>query len=125
MNRFEKAARLARLLVAASIVIGLVPTTALAAAKTAELTIASASVAEGNTGTTQLNLTVSLSKASTNTVTVKYATANGTAKVPGDYTAKPLTTLTFAPGQTSKPVAVAVRGDLLDEAHRSRHSNLR
>jgi glucose/arabinose dehydrogenase/N-acetylneuraminic acid mutarotase len=52
--------------------------------------------------------TVSLSAASTSTVTVKYATQNGSATVAaGDYTATS-GTLTFAPGQVTKTVPVTV-----------------
>src|SRR5262249_5931947 len=42
-------------------------------------------------------------------------TANGTAVSPDDYTAIPTATLTFDPGQTSKPVVVTVAQDALDE----------
>ena len=45
------------------------------------------SVLEGNSGTTAFNFTVSLSAAATFPVTVKYATADGTATAPTDYTA--------------------------------------
>ena len=47
-------------------------------------------------------------------MTVNYATVDGTAIAPGDYTA---TTglLTFTPGQTSKTVDVALIGDARDE----------
>jgi Zn-dependent metalloprotease len=82
------------------------------------LSVNNVTVTEANTGvTTTATFTVTLSPASTQTVTVKYATANSTALAPADYTALPLTTLTFAPGQTSKPVAVQVKGDALDEAN--------
>ena len=71
---------------------------------------------EGATGTTQTaTFTISLSTASAQTVTVRYATANGTAVAPADYTAVALTTVTFAPGETTKQVAVTVNGDALDE----------
>src|SRR5262249_11090799 len=54
---------------------------------------------------------VTLSAASGQTVTVHYATANGTATTSNnDYTATS-GTLTFAPGETSKTVSVTVRGD--------------
>ena len=69
-------------------------------------------VTEGNGGVANATFTVSLSGASSKSVTVKYATANVTATAPADYTAVPLTTLTFAPGQTSKTVNVAVKGNL-------------
>ena len=57
-------------------------------------------------------------------MTARYATANGTATAPGDYTAIAATTLTFAPGQTSKTITVAVKGDTLDEANETFFVNL-
>jgi len=51
-----------------------------------------------------------LSAASTSTVTVAYATANGTATAGSDYTAQS-GTLTFSAGQTSKTISVVVNGD--------------
>ncbi|MBV9924143.1 MAG: DUF4214 domain-containing protein [Acidobacteria bacterium] len=71
-------------------------------------------VDEGNTGTTNATFNVTLSAASGKTVTVNYATADGTAAQPGDYAAAS-GTVTFNPGETSKPVNVAVVGDTLDE----------
>ena len=78
------------------------------------LSISDASVTEGNSGTVNANFTVTLSPASDQTVTVAYATADGTAKQPGDYTAKS-GTLTFAPGDTTKTLSIAVKGDTLVE----------
>ena len=49
------------------------------------LSIADASVTEGNAGTTQLSFTVTLSQAATAPVTVHYATADGTATAGSDY----------------------------------------
>lgn len=48
-------------------------------------------------------------------VTVSYATADGTAVAPGDYAALS-GSLTFAPGETRKTVAVAVKSDALAES---------
>jgi len=79
------------------------------------LAIQDGSVLEGNRGTTNLNLTVSLSASSTSTVTVNYATANGTAVAKSDYNATS-GTLTFQPGQTSKTISVAIKGDRKREA---------
>jgi hypothetical protein len=62
-----------------------------------------------------LTFTVSLAPASEQVVTVKYKTVDGTAKAPGDYTAEPLTTLTFLAGQTTKTVEVDTRADTVDE----------
>ncbi|MFN2511681.1 MAG: Calx-beta domain-containing protein [Pyrinomonadaceae bacterium] len=79
------------------------------------LSINDVSVTEGNSGTANAAFTVSLSPASGQTVTVTYATANGTATARGDYQAISLTTLTFNPGITSLPVNVMVNGDTLNE----------
>src|SRR5437667_174097 len=78
------------------------------------LAINDVSVVEGNSGTTNAVLTVSLSAASAQTVTVNYATANGTALADTDYVSTN-GTLTFLPGQTSQTITVAVLGDVLDE----------
>jgi len=69
---------------------------------------------EGHAGTAALDFTVSLSSASTQTVTVNFATANGTAVAGADYQATS-GTLTFAPGQTTKTVSVPVMGDRVGE----------
>ncbi len=52
-----------------------------------------------------MDFTVSLERAQAGTVTVDYATANGSAVAPGDYTAA-TGTVTFAPGDTSETVTV-------------------
>jgi hypothetical protein len=82
------------------------------------------SVTEGNTGTTNATFTVSLSNASSTNVTVNYATANDTAIAGSDYTALANTLLTFAPGETSKTITVAVTGDTTVEANESFFVNL-
>ncbi len=69
---------------------------------------------EGNDGTTKLTYTVTLSKASTEAVTVAYSTADGTATAGADYVAQS-GTLTFEAGQTSKTIVVVVNGDTIDE----------
>ncbi len=71
------------------------------------------STSEGN-GTKNLNFTVSLAAASTQKVTVDYATVAGTATAGSDYT--PVSgTLTFNAGQTSKTVSVPIIGDTTPE----------
>jgi Ca2+-binding RTX toxin-like protein len=66
---------------------------------------------EGNSGTTNFNFTVSLNTASAQTVTVNYATQNGTATTAdNDYTGAS-GTLTFNPGETQKTVSIVVNGD--------------
>jgi len=82
------------------------------------------SIAEGNAGTATLQYTVSLSAASGKTVTVDYATANGTATTAGsDYTAAS-GTLTFTPGETSKNINVTVNGDVAEELNETVLVNL-
>lgn len=72
--------------------------------------VADASVAEGNAGTATLSLPVTLSARSTDTVSIDYAAADGTARQPADY-APASGTLSFAPGETSKTIGVAVVGE--------------
>src|SRR5207248_138551 len=81
----------------------------------ASIAINDVSVAEGNSGTTNAVFTVSLSQSTTATVTVHYATADGTATQPSDYAAAS-GDLTFAPGDTAKTVVVSVNGDTTPEA---------
>jgi len=94
----------------------LVLAAASAAADAPSLAVSDAMVTEGDSGTKNALFTVSLSAASAGPVTVDYATADGSAKAPGDYTAT-TGTLTFAAGELSKQVAVAVVGETLDELH--------
>ena len=78
------------------------------------LSIADASVDEGDTGSTTLDFTVTLDRAATETVTVEWATSDGTATAGTDYTAGN-GTLTFSSGDSSKTVSVTVAGDNVDE----------
>ena len=65
-----------------------------------------------------VDFAVSLAHASSSTVTVDYATSDGTASAGSDYTAAS-GTLTFAPGETEKTVSVAVLDDSHDEGEES------
>ena len=77
------------------------------------------SVTEGPAGaTTTVKVPVRLSAKSGKTVTVGYATRDGTATAGSDYTATS-GTLTFAPGQTTKHVAVTIVGDGVHEGDES------
>lgn len=89
---------------------------ALNAAPPVGVTISGASVAEGNSGLTQLAFTVTLSAAAATTVTMSYATANGSATAGVDYAAA-TGALTFAPGETSKTIVVDVIGDVTVESN--------
>lgn len=81
------------------------------------------SVAEGNAGTTAATFTVSLSQPTSETISVAYATADGTATASSDYTAAS-GTVTFAPGVTSQSVAVQVVGDTVVEPDETFYVNL-
>jgi hypothetical protein len=79
------------------------------------LTVADASVVEGDRGTRNVVVAVTLSQSSNAVVTVNYATSNGTALAKSDYT--PTNgTLTFQPGETSRTISVAIKGDRKREA---------
>ena len=80
------------------------------------LSIGDVSITEGHSGTKNATFTVTLSAAATNAVTVNYATANGTATAGSDYTAAS-GTLTFAAGERTKTITVAIRGDTAIEAN--------
>ncbi len=91
----------------------------------AQLSIGNSSIPEGNSGTSTANFTVSLNKAfETKTVTVDYATADGTATVANADYAAASGTLTFLPGQTTKSILVSVIGDTLNEANETFFVNL-
>ena len=74
------------------------------------LSIADATVVEGETA----RFAVGLSRASEQTVTVRYGTAGGTATEGTDYD-RASGTHTFAPGETEKTILVQTREDALDE----------
>ena len=76
------------------------------------LTVADAEVDEEANAV--LAFAVTLSRAPSGTVTVDYATADGTATAGSDYTARS-GTLTFAAGETGKTVSVPVLDDAHDE----------
>ncbi len=80
----------------------------------AHISVNNVSVKEGNSGTTYLTFTVSLSAASDSTVTVRYATENGSAAAGSDYKAAS-GTLSFAPGERTKTVRIAITGDTAKE----------
>ncbi len=91
-----------------------------------EITIADTTISEGNSGTTNRGVRVSLSNPVNFPVTVGYATANGSvnpATAGSDYTAKS-GTLTFAPGVLFRDIAVPIVGDVLDEANETFLINL-
>jgi hypothetical protein len=66
-------------------------------------------------GSATFIFTVTLTGSTSQTATVNYTTADGTAAAPADYAATS-GTLTFAPGVTTQTISVTVSGDALNEA---------
>ncbi len=87
------------------------------------LSINDVSVTEGNAGTVTATLTVALSAASGQTVTVNYNTANGSAVAPADYVSAS-GTVTFPPGSTTRTLTLTINGDTAPEADESFTVNL-
>ena len=67
-------------------------------------------ISEGSSGTKNAAINVTLPNPSFETITVDYATANGTATAGVDYVATS-GTLTFTPGTTSQTINVVINGD--------------
>jgi WD40 repeat protein len=87
------------------------------------ISIGDATAIEGGPGSSsQATFTVNVSIAMTSAVTVNYATANGTANA-ADYTASS-GTLTFAPGETSKSIAIQTVNDAQSEGAETFFVNL-
>ena len=80
------------------------------------LAVADASVLEGDRGSSNVAVAVTLSSGSSQAITVSYRTVDGTAKAKEDYTATS-GTLTFQPGETSRTISVSIKGDRKREAN--------
>ena len=70
-----------------------------------------------------MKFTVTLAPASGRDVKVNWGTADGTATAPGDYTSGS-GQLTFAPGETTKTIDIAVAGDTTNEENETLKVNL-
>jgi Ca2+-binding RTX toxin-like protein len=77
---------------------------------------ANQTIVEGFTSPQNLGYTVTLSSASTQSITVQYATGNGTAIAGADYTSTS-GTLTFNPGVTSQLINIPILNDVINEAN--------
>jgi hypothetical protein len=87
------------------------------------LSINDAGIDEGDIGTANAIFTVTLSGASSQIVTVDYATADGSAIAGNDYAAFS-GQLSFQPGETTQSITVAVNGDTLMETNETFFVNL-
>jgi hypothetical protein len=88
-----------------------------------QISINDISVTESNAGTVSASFSVTLSTASTQSVVVNFATANGTATAGSDYVAT-TGSLTFAPGELNKLLTVTVNGDTQFEPNETFFVNL-
>jgi len=77
---------------------------------------ANQTIVEGFTSPQNLSYTVTLSKASTQSITVKYATANSTAIAGSDYTST-TGVLTFNPGIKTQVINIPILNDDLNEVN--------
>jgi hypothetical protein len=82
------------------------------------ISIGDVALPEGNSGTRAFSFPVTLTAAVSQPVTVRFATADGSARAPDDYLATS-GTLSFAAGETAKTVTVTVKGDTLNEVDES------
>ena len=89
--------------------------TSCAATQPATLSIGDATVREGNAGTSTATFRISRSGDTERSATVVYRTVTGTASGGSDFVEAPETTVSFAAGETTKEVTVAVRGDTIPE----------
>ena len=80
--------------------------------QTSQLSVADAAASEKDDST--IDFVVTLSPASDETVSVNYATSDGTATAGDDYTAKN-GSLTFNAGETSKTIQVSIIDDTVDD----------
>ncbi|HEX7832426.1 MAG TPA: Calx-beta domain-containing protein, partial [Thermoanaerobaculia bacterium] len=82
------------------------------------ISIAPASLPEGNAGSTSMTFAVQLNVPTVATVSVNYATSDVTAIAGSDY-AITSGTLTFAPGVSTQTISVPIIGDTLVESNES------
>jgi hypothetical protein len=87
------------------------------------LSIDDVTQAEGDSGFTKFNFTISLSAASGQIVSIDYASSDGTAKSATDYLPA-AGTLLIGPGQTSRQLSINVNGDTLFEPNENFFVNL-
>ena len=94
---------------------GLVDAQAAVRSVAPKITINDVSKVEGDSGTQNYVFQLTLSKASSAPVSVRYSTGGGTAAAGTDYTAVNNVTASFATGTTTKNVTIAVKGDTVVE----------
>lgn len=84
--------------------------------RTVTVSVSDARATEGDTGTTVMNFTITLSSPSLSAITVNYFTTAGTATADVDYQTITNGSLVIPAGATSATVPVTVINDVLDES---------
>ena len=82
------------------------------------VSVGDARTSEGPTGTTYVDVTLTLSRPSATAVSVSWATADGSAVATSDFVGAS-GTATFLPGETTRTVRLSVYGDAAQEADES------
>jgi hypothetical protein len=80
------------------------------------LSVSNYSIAEGNDGLKTISVNLMLLAPSGRTVSVNYATRNGTATAPDDYLSA-TGTVNFAAGEVSKTIVLNIVGETIYESH--------
>jgi hypothetical protein len=91
---------------------------------TPSVSIGDAVVDEGNDGSVEAVLPVTLSAAAAEAVTVNYSTESGSASAGSDYDEVGSGTLTFPAGERTRQISVVVHGDKADEIDETFSVNL-
>jgi hypothetical protein len=87
------------------------------------ISINDVTITEGNSGNKNATFTISLSEATSNSVAVDFATADGTATAGSDYTSK-TGTISIPPGNISATITVSGKGDKVVEPNETFFVNL-
>ncbi|MBX7184852.1 MAG: hypothetical protein K1Y01_06870 [Vicinamibacteria bacterium] len=87
------------------------------------VSVSDQTASEGDSGTRPVSFRVTLNQPSASTVSVDWATADGTAVAPFDY-GSASGTVTFNSGETSKTITVQIVGDSLEEPYETFFVNL-
>jgi hypothetical protein len=87
------------------------------------ISISTPRVLEGDSGVTPVEVKLRLSRALTGTTTVRYSTADHSARAPGDYTSAS-GIATFDPGTRRTDIELSVSGDILGERTEAFRFNL-
>lgn len=103
---------------------GLIDANASVAAVVPAVSISDAAHAEGDSGASTLTFTVSLSKADSVPVTIRFRTEDVTAQAGSDYVQR-TGSVTFAPGQTTRPIVITINGDTAVEPNETFRVRLR